>query len=136
MTLDETWTWDAAVASLRSAPADPHFTVYVLFDLREPTRVRYVGMTNSLRRRYAEHCCLLRGDSPRVRWIKEMKAGGAPIGVRVAARFADKHDAMDFEQYAIEVARRNGHGDLNLEVRRVPLALTAEEIEHLLRVAA
>jgi len=103
--------WDRAVRSQLSAPRDPWFAVYALFDLRDPRRTRYIGVSRSVSRRYAEH--VTRPGYRLAPWVRALRDAGAPLGLRVLRRYARGVDAFAAEARLVGLQLAVGGCDLN-----------------------
>ncbi len=103
--------WRLVVRQQLTAPPDAWVTVYGLYDPRVPARLRYIGVTRSAARRYAEHA--LKGDFRIAAWTRELRDAGVPLGMRVLQRCARPVDAFRAEVRLIALRRQRGECDLN-----------------------
>lgn len=96
------------------------FLIYGLADPRDG-RIRYVGATDNIRRRYKVH---LRGQGVKrsARWIREL-AGRGLLPSLVYLQRAEENNWGEAETFQIEFFRSRGMADLNVAPggQRVPL---------------
>lgn len=88
------------------------YTLYVLFDKREVSRVRYVGFTRDLLKRFyrhlgeAEHSS---AKSHRLNWLRKVLNEGSAVGIRALAIVGTAEEAAELEIKAIASYRQTGH---------------------------
>jgi hypothetical protein len=93
--------------------ADEH-VVYGLYDPREPSRLRYVGVTGDSTRRYLEHARKHDGGrGRRAAWIGSLAADGITVGMRIIRAYPDRHAGRVGEWETVKALRALGQCDLN-----------------------
>lgn len=76
--------------------------VYALFDASKPEQIQYIGKTQSLRGRYAQH---VNGHDARTRqWVLALRDAGGVVGVRLLGA-VDESDAARIESEWIQKVR-------------------------------
>lgn len=103
--------WPIILRQLRHATPDAWWSVYGLFDWREPARVRYIGISQNLRLRYFEHS---RPSGNSVAKVSgPLREAQIPLGLRLLRRYARAVDAFRAEHALLMVYRAAGQCDLN-----------------------
>lgn len=87
------------------------YVVYALVDSRSPADIRYIGITNSPRRRIASHISEARRGGERGHkgaWIRSVLAAGATIEMQIVAAHLDRSEAAAMEVKHISDALSGG----------------------------
>ncbi len=123
--IPDTQVWPIVLRQLRHATPDAWWTVYGLFDPREPKCLRYIGVTQNVRLRYFEHAT--HAGSSVAAWSHALRDAGIPMGLRVLRRFSRAAEAFRTEHQLLLVYRAAGQCALNQSLAAYDWARPAPE---------
>lgn len=76
------------------------YVVYALTDPRDE-KVRYVGISNNVIRRYREHTRVIDGTTPKGQWLQELYFQGLEPGLTILAIAENEKEARQKEVHLI-----------------------------------